>query len=98
MNRIIRSTLLCVIVYGSFASSGYTQDLYDPEQISEIEIDFYETNWDAILDAFMAADSDERILADVTINGVVFDSVGVRYKGNSSYRANQVKNPLNIKL
>lgn len=37
-------------------------------------------------------------MGTVTINGQVFDSVGVRYKGNSSYNANQVKNPLNIKL
>ena len=29
---------------------------------------------------------------------MTYDSVGVRYKGNSSYRANQIKNPLNIKL
>lgn len=96
--RVFRLTLLSVIAGISLSSFSFAQDLYDPEQISEIEIDFYDTNWDAILDAFMAADSDERILADVTINGVVFDSVGVRYKGNSSYRANQVKNPLNIKL
>ena len=34
----------------------------------------------------------------VIINGITYDSVGVRYKGNSSYNANQVKNPLNIKL
>lgn len=96
--RIFRLSLLSVIAGICLSSLAFTQDLYDPEQISEIEISFYDDNWDAILDSYMSADSDERILADVTINGVEFDSVGVRYKGNSSYRANQVKNPLNIKL
>ncbi|MFN6013490.1 MAG: CotH kinase family protein, partial [Flavobacteriales bacterium] len=34
----------------------------------------------------------------VRINGVVYDSVGVKYKGNSSYNANNNKNPLHIEL
>jgi len=98
MNSIICVTLLFVIICLSLAAGIYAQDLYDPEQIAELKIDFYDTNWDAILDGYMSADSDERILADMTINGVFYDSVGVRYKGNSSYRPNQVKNPMNIKL
>ena len=93
--RIIPSLILILV---SFSVSMSAQDMYDTDHISDIEIDFYDANWDEILDAYMAADSDERILANVTINGTVFDSVGVRYKGNSSYRPNQVKNPLNIKL
>lgn len=74
------------------------QDFYDPENISAIEIDFYDLDWKSILNGYMAEDSDERILADVTINGVYFDSVGVRFKGNSSYMPDRIKNPLNIKL
>jgi hypothetical protein len=74
------------------------QDFYDPENISAIEIDFYDTDWKSILNGFMAEDSDERILADVTINGEYFDSAGVRFKGNSSYNSSRIKNPLNIKL
>jgi len=94
----LRFNLYALIAFIAFVSHTNAQDLYDPEQISEITIDFYDSNWDAILDAYMDADSDERILADVTINGILYDSVGVRYKGNSSYRSNQTKNPLNIKL
>jgi hypothetical protein len=74
------------------------QDFYDPESISVIEIDFYDAEWRSILVGFMADDSDERILAVVTINGEVFDSAGVRFKGNSSYSPTRIKNPLNIKL
>jgi hypothetical protein len=45
------------------------------------------------------ADSDARLIATkVELNGVVFDSVGIRYKGNSTYNATRVKNPFNIKL
>ena len=98
MKQIFRLTLLVLILFTSISSRLKAQDLYDPQQVSELEINFYDSNWDAILDAYMDADSDERILADVRINGIEFDSVGVRYKGNSSYRSNQLKNPLNIKL
>jgi len=90
--------LLLSVVFGAYSTASYSQDLYNTNSISEIEIDFYNSNWDAILDSYMAIDSDERILAGVRINDVLFDSVGVRYKGNSSYNANRIKNPLNIKL
>ena len=87
---------LLVVILSTTCLSA--QDFYDPENIAAIEIDFYDDNWKSILDGFMAADSDERILADVTINGELFDSVGVRFKGNSSYSSKRKKNPLNIKL
>ncbi|PLW92544.1 MAG: hypothetical protein C0592_10260 [Marinilabiliales bacterium] len=75
-----------------------SQGFYEPSVVSNINIHFYDSNWDYILDSLMSADSDERILADVTINGITYDSCGVRYKGNSSYSSSQIKNPLNIKL
>ena len=38
---------------------------------------------------------DDRLMAQsVVINGVSFDSAGVRFKGNSSYQPNNIKNPL----
>jgi len=98
MKHIIPYTLLVLFFCANISSRLYAQDLYDPQQISELKIDFYDADWDAILDGYMDVDSDERIFADVSINGIEFDSVGVRYKGNSSYRPNQLKNPLNIKL
>lgn len=73
------------------------QNLYDLNTIQTIEITFAESNWDALLDAAEATDA--YIPAQsVTINGTVFNNVGVKYKGNSSYNASQVKNPLHIEL
>jgi len=59
---------------------------------------FTQSNWDTILDNLYAAGSEERLLGTAVINGVTYDSVGVRYKGNSSYSGTRVKNPFNIKL
>jgi spore coat protein CotH len=74
------------------------QDFYDINTIQTIEIVFAESNWDALLDAEKSGVNDYTEAESVTINGDVFYSVGVKYKGNSSYNASQVKNPFHIEL
>jgi spore coat protein CotH len=82
----------------AWAAGLYSQSFYDINTINTIEITFEESNWDYLLDQLVSAGQEERLMGSVTINDVAYDSVGVRYKGNSSYTPNQVKNPLNIKL
>ena len=74
------------------------QDFYDMNTIQTIEVTFSQSNWDQLLDNAYASTGDYIMAQSVTINGVTFDSVGVKYKGNSSYSANQVKNPWHIEL
>lgn len=76
----------------------FSQGFYDVNTINTIEIHFPYSNWDYKLDSLVNYSDEGRLLGSVTINGQDFDSVGVRYKGNSSYNANNVKNPFNIKL
>ena len=79
------------------SSISFGQAFYDLNTIQTIEITFAQSNWDALLDA--AEPSDEYISAQsVAINGTVFPNVGAKYKGNSSYSANQVKNPWHLEL
>jgi hypothetical protein len=75
-----------------------SQNFYDIATINTIEITFAESNWDALLDQYVAAGEEERLLGTVFINGEQFDSCGVRYKGNSTYNSSRIKNPLNIAL
>lgn len=91
--KIMKKTLILL-----FATAfGFAQDFYDLNTIQTIEITFAESNWDALLDA--AEPSDGYIPAtSVSINGTIFPNVGVKYKGNSSYNANQPKNPFHIEL
>ncbi|MGB4838073.1 MAG: CotH kinase family protein [Saprospiraceae bacterium] len=74
------------------------QNLYDLNTIQKIEITFTQTNWDYQLDTAYAGSEGYIMAKSVTINGTVFDSVGVKYKGNSTYNANQKKNPFHIEL
>lgn len=78
---------------------GKSQDFYDINTIQTLEINFVWNNWDAKLDSLKATgNGDGRLIANVKINGTNFDSVGVRYKGNSTYRPYYAKNPFNVKL
>ncbi len=94
MKRII----FVLLVYFTMIPNVFSQDFYDIDTINNIEIIFTETNWDEILDSLYAVGNEERLIGTAIINGVQYDSVGIRYKGNSSYNPNRIKNPLNIKL
>ena len=94
MKKLIIPALFLLL---SFSVSA--QSMYDNTSVTKIEIYFSTTNWDQLLDNYYAAGLDERLLADsVVINGNMKDSVGVKYKGNSTYNANNQKNPINIAL
>ena len=92
MNRI----LFFLMITCSFV--GFAQDFYDINTIQDIRIVFAESNWDALLDAQASTTEDYISAQSVTINGVTFNNVGVKYKGNSTYNANRTKNPFHIEL
>lgn len=90
--RIIFLTALLLPIYMP------AQSFYNKNAVQTVEIFFAQANWDALLDN-LAQTTEDYLLADsVRINSVVFDSVGVKYKGNSSYNPNNNKNPLHINL
>ena len=81
-----------------FALSSFGQILYNPQHlydnpgglfeedsIREFYLDFYDPNYHNYLVNAWYYNPDERIPAKLTINGLVYDSVGVRYKGNSTF-------------
>ena len=93
----MRKPFLFIILF-SLSFTSFSQDVFDIG-IRKIEIFFAEPNWDDTLDVYYANDIGERLIADsVIIDGEVDQDVGVKYKGNSSYNANNAKNPFNIKL
>ncbi len=85
-----------LVMFSYLQVSG--QNFYDVNTIQKIEITFTESNWDFKLDTAKAGAETYIMAKSVAINGVLFDSVGVKYKGNSTYNANQKKNPFHIEL
>ena len=89
----IIATLIAVFL----AINLNAQSLYDTDNITTIEIYFSNNNWNQLMiDNY---DTEQYLLADsVVINGSMKDSVGVKYKGNSTFSENNAKNPLNISI
>ena len=88
--------VLLILLYFPIISFG--QSLYNPQQlydspagffdedsIRDIYLEFYDPNYHNYLVNAWYYDPDERIPAILTLNGIVYDSVGVRYKGNSTF-------------
>ncbi|MEM6964193.1 MAG: CotH kinase family protein [Bacteroidota bacterium] len=77
------------------------QDLYDINKVREVKLTFKQDNWADILARFKDAGKDQRLTATVTVDGVLYEEVGVRHKGNSSYynvkKTGSSKLPFNIK-
>ncbi len=88
--------------------TSFTQDrikavsLFDTKIVHKIYIDFYINDfWDSLQVKFMDSrysdESWEYIPAQVMIDGQLLDSVGIRFKGNSSFNlANDKKKPFKI--
>jgi len=91
--------LVFLLFIGLYSTTFFSQSaFYDTDTIREIQIDFYDENWDHLLDSLYVEGENGRILANVTIDGSTYYSVGIRYKGYSSVSVNNIKNPFNIKL
>ncbi len=88
------SFLTCLVI----GTSVFGQGFYDLGTIQTIEITFSQSNWDQILDTEAAGAEGYTMAQTVSLNGTVFDSVGVKFKGNSTYNPNQAKNPFHIEL
>lgn len=98
MNRFYLTRYYLSLIAILLQSAVSAQDYYRQDSVQEVKIYFAYTNWDYRLDTAKAGKEDYILASYCLINGVRYDSVGVKYKGNSSYRAAQVKNPLHIKL
>ncbi len=78
-------------LFGLLAILTHSQKFYDLNTIQTIEITFAESNWDQLLDAEYAGAGGYIMAQSVTFNGETFDSVGVKYKGNSTYNPTKQK-------
>ncbi len=96
MNSCLQKLIVFFLIIFSYDSSS--QNVFDIG-VRDIEIYFSEPNWDDTLDLYYLNGLNQRLIADsIVIDGKADHNVGIKYKGNSSYNSNNIKNPLNIKL
>jgi CotH kinase protein len=93
--------LLAVVLTGNLPKAK-AQNVYDLQTIREVRVKIEDPHWAKKLKALKEREPDRRIICSVNIDGVQYDSAGIRYKGNSSYnnpsKKEQRKLPINIKL
>ena len=86
-----------IFIFLFIVNTLQAQDLYDNNALTSIEIFFPISNWNEVM--ITNYDLDQYLIADsVLINGSTKDSVGVKYKGNSTFSESNSKNPLNLSL
>jgi len=111
MNKIILFAFLLLFSATTFSQTLYNpQNLYDnsgglfdTDSLRTININFYDNNYDDILNESWFEQTGVRLPATVQMsNGIFLDSVAVRYKGNSTYFIAQDLNipkvPLNLDM
>ena len=69
-------------------STAATQgsSLFDTSTVHSVSVEYDEDEYAAMIDTLVATGEKDWISATVTIDGVVFDDVGIKLKGNSSLR------------
>lgn len=95
MTKNLFALIALIFTYNTFFSQN---NFYDWDTVQKIEITFTQTNWDYQMDTANQGAETYIVAVQCKVNGVIFDSVGVRYKGNSSYNPSNTKNPLHIEL
>lgn len=98
---MIRNLVLSLLFLTLAVQTLFSQSLYDVTSIKEAKVYIDDADWLNTLDSLKQLGNDDRVVADVVLDGVRYDSVGIRFKGNSSYYnvRNQelTKLPFNIK-
>lgn len=98
MKNIYLKLQLLLLALGAAGFLQAQPGLFDLDVIQKIEIHFDNPDWDYMLDTAKLGANQYSMADWVKINGVFFDSVGVKYKGSSSYDSSFKKNPFHIKL
>lgn len=98
MQRITTMLLITVLVITVFSQTDSSDLLFEDLKVYTYELDFYSDNWESELEDNYEAQ--EYIPAKLTFGNITLDSIGVRYKGNSSYMmsSNTPKKPFKFKF
>lgn len=93
----MKKYLLFIFLVACMHAAQAQKDLFDTKYIPEVRITFKEKNWSTLLDSLKISGSN-MLLGDVTIDGTKIPVAGVRYRGTSSFKYGDKRNPYQIKL
>ncbi len=92
--------MIVLLSFHSLFAQEKEEGLFEVGKVKELRLFFKQENWDHILDSLKQRGDEQRLVGDASFEGKVYDGVGVRYKGNSSFfavsKAGSSKLPFNI--
>jgi hypothetical protein len=83
MTRMVSVRLACVLAFLLGPAAAQTLDFYDINAYRTIYLSFSQPNYWTLLTNNYA--SQTEIAANMTVDGVTYPNVGVRFRGNTSY-------------
>ena len=100
MKKILLPTLMVFLLSGlSFAQNTVSveKDFFNTDQVHSLKLKFNQQDWPYLLDS-LRIQGDGYLLANIEIDGQLYENVGVRYRGSKSFRTGNKRNAFNIKL
>jgi hypothetical protein len=102
MNRLITNAILTLVALPCL-SLGYlrppSHPLFDSDAVHEIRLTFHQQSWwDSLRVNFEGQDDPQYMTAEFEWGEIHFDSIGVRFKGNSSYSYPGVKKSFKLDI
>ena len=94
MKRLILILNFQLLIFNSFAQGTEGDSLFYSPTIHTVKLYFSQPGWWDSLVYYKPLDI--KMLANVEIDGNYIDSIGVQFKGNSSYNGPGVKKPFKI--
>ena len=87
-------------IYNPYLFYENVGGLYEKDSLRTININFYNSDFNSILDSTFYSNPLYRLPAEVIFNNTILDSVAIRYKGNSSYIkcSSILKKPYNLDI
>jgi hypothetical protein len=90
------ATALCLTLHLITSGGLKAQGLYDIETLRTFEFTFANSNWHSELRS--ARSNGSNVKATLLVDGVTYQDVGVRFRGNSSYHGSGTKKSINVTM
>lgn len=97
MKRLLLALITIIPVLLSAQSAKNIRPLFDKKSIGEMRLTLPAKNWVNALDS-MRIYGMGLMTGNITVDGVKYDGVGVRFRGDKSYQLGLKRNPFTIKL
>lgn len=97
MKRLLLALITCLPALLFSQSGKSVRPLFDKKSIGEVRLTLPAKNWVSGLDS-MRIYGMGLMSGSITVDGVKYDGVGVRFRGDKSYQTGLKRNPFSIKL